>query len=463
VTICDADEGIREIKMPVNMPSKLDASYVREAYLLVAQEAYRRGIDYIWMDCLCIDQSDERDKAQNINVMDKYYRTAECCVAVSEVLRRKIWADLREMDFGGHWEAGDNVLFWISGLHCSRIWLFQEIYSARDVVTTGGGLRIDSTKFLAAYHEHFSSPNHVSSNLCGDPNHGHFREFVKKYPSWRLSTLDGSTFSVDDGLECVRHRSCTVPADGVYGALAIFPVTIVESMIIDYRLPISALYPLITYARINDNDLNGLLILRRAGQQKHGIVGAPSWIPTGRGAKFRDGQGEILKVPHYDSSGRPFQDRSCVQYPRVLRLKMRYLPVKKVKMASAAARSGQLMDHNIVLTFGSRWGCSLRESYEGAIEPIEYCPDQAGNHEKDAEDYNVGFFKLENGVKGGRVIVALLDKPACVVRDAALPRVWAWLVLCSGDGKKTWTRMGVARTSETAVGAAMGAKWFRVI
>lgn len=65
-------------------------SYLQEICKLVSCEADRRGLSYIWMDVICIDQTDPSDKSRQIPRMTEYFRRAEACVVVSEMVRRKL-------------------------------------------------------------------------------------------------------------------------------------------------------------------------------------------------------------------------------------------------------------------------------------------------------------------------------------------------------------------------------------
>jgi hypothetical protein len=64
-------------------------AYIQEICRLVSCEADRRDLDHIWMDFICIDQADAEDKARQIPRLTDYFRKAEVCVVVSEMVRRR--------------------------------------------------------------------------------------------------------------------------------------------------------------------------------------------------------------------------------------------------------------------------------------------------------------------------------------------------------------------------------------
>ena len=69
--------------------SERQAAYVAEVLRLASVEAQRRNFEYVWMDFLCINQSDPEDKAEQVPLMADYYRNAEVCIVISEMLRRR--------------------------------------------------------------------------------------------------------------------------------------------------------------------------------------------------------------------------------------------------------------------------------------------------------------------------------------------------------------------------------------
>lgn len=91
--------------------SPLQAAYFREVCSLACVEAADRNVDYIWMDSLCINQADPADIADQLPRMADYFRGAEVCVVVSEMLRRglahridRLGADVLNAHYATAWE-----------------------------------------------------------------------------------------------------------------------------------------------------------------------------------------------------------------------------------------------------------------------------------------------------------------------------------------------------------------------
>jgi hypothetical protein len=54
------------------------------------EQALRDGLDYIWVDTVCIDQSSSAELSETINSMFKWYRDSCICSAPSMIFRPSI-------------------------------------------------------------------------------------------------------------------------------------------------------------------------------------------------------------------------------------------------------------------------------------------------------------------------------------------------------------------------------------
>jgi hypothetical protein len=59
-------------------------------------------------------------------------------------------------------------------------------------------------------------------------------------------------------------------------------------MSIDYNLSLSAVYAMLNYLRIRYGDLNAILALHSKRFPRHGILSAPTWMPSGYGEALWD-------------------------------------------------------------------------------------------------------------------------------------------------------------------------------
>jgi ankyrin repeat protein len=447
------DEDIDSIKLPIKTSCGLEKDYQHEVYLLAAREASRRGVGYIWMDSICIEQSNTSAVAASINSMASNYRDAVCCVTVSEALRRKLCFDPSCRDLGFEWLPGDDLLSWIVGYHPLRVWLFQETFLSKEVVSRGGNLRIEVSQFFTSYQEHILGGTRIAL-LCNDPEYAHFKETMTRFPTRISRTELGNRLSLNQCLELLNARMATIPQDRIFGALGLFPSDVEDAFPVDYRLSNAALYAILVYLQVFEGDLNGLLTLRSRGGPKHQISNAPSWIPTGQARIFQDGRGQPLEVG---------TTQSRVAWPQTLLLITRWMYVADVVPVEAAG-SKFLADHNVLLSLEASDGDRLPESYQGAIEPLGYAPIEQENQCDKAENetYNAEISELQIGAREKRVVAALLNRKQ-ETSSSSIPEIHVWLLLQTTNDGKDWRRHGLVRTNTDAVDRCNKTKRFRVI
>ncbi|KAK7457222.1 hypothetical protein VKT23_010524 [Stygiomarasmius scandens] len=86
--------------------------------LSACNQAFRDGLDYIWIDTCCIDKRNHEDVALNIRSMYAYYQNTEIC-----------YAYLADKCVGSaeRWTPGDSMWF-------RRGWTLQELLAPRQVI-----------------------------------------------------------------------------------------------------------------------------------------------------------------------------------------------------------------------------------------------------------------------------------------------------------------------------------------
>jgi ankyrin repeat protein len=446
------DEGIDSILLPFEAASELDEGYQHEVYTLAAREAHRRGLDHIWMDSLCIDQTSPDSKASGIRYMSMHYRDAACCVTVGEVLRRKLYFDPSFTDLGYDWLPGDDLLSWIAGYHPLRVWLFQETFLPKEVVARSGNIRIESSNFIAQYQKHVRGEAHMTL-MSDDPSYTHFKEMTTRFPTSASRTEAGNRLSLDQCLELLNSRMSTIPQDRIFGALALVGGLVESRLPVNYRLPNSALHAILSFLRICDGDFNALLTLRSSREPKHQISKGPSWIPTGVGSIFQDGQGHPMEVAG--------QERA-VQWPHFLLIVTPFMYVTDISPAKTV-HSKIALDHNVLLSLETGGHGRLPGAYPGAIEPLGYCPKEgSADGSEDSEDYNANICEVRTAVQERRAVVALL-KQRQYPTESKVPEARAWVLLLTSDDGQTWRRGGLMRTDGYVAGKCEEARKFRVV
>ncbi|KAI9770069.1 MAG: hypothetical protein M1840_003519 [Geoglossum simile] len=435
------DEGLSQIKLPAKMCDKLSQDYQREVYLLVAREAYRRGVDHIWMDTLCIDQDSENDVSTNVGRMSEIYEQAVCCVVVAEVLRRKLCYDAPSTNT---WVSSQDLLTWIVGYHYLRVWVFQETLLPKTIVARAGNLRIEATNFIAKYLAHVDKCQEDPLDLCGDPRHECFERTMSRFPN----SLLRRTFQTHRYLDHTDSRSAFLPQDRVYGLLALWQSdsTLVQALNVNYSLSLSCIFAILTYLRVCMKDKNALLVLRRSRAQKHAIRNAPSWVPTGYGGALRDESGQAILV----GGGKTItmsmsMDRS--KWGKAVSLDTLSLSITEVLPVESALPN--LPDYNILLTLKDRPDIQLPGPCEGVIEPLGHQPYKSENG-TDRQDFQNELGRLQTAVSSDSAVVAILDRNPSDPGQRFVKK-HICLILCTADGGNTWTRHGLARIPQATL------------
>ncbi|EON67825.1 hypothetical protein W97_07080 [Coniosporium apollinis CBS 100218] len=475
-------EGAARLRWPSKdvYPSEPNPRYLSEVYWLVGREACRRGLHFIWIDSFCIDQKDERDKAEQIPFMADYYRNADCCVVVSESLRRRLRPEFdpsREFFDSGD-SITDRLLGWTIGFHYNRVWVFQETKLAKEVITRAGDVRIKTTEVLRpefpkedpsanqlwlsaprTYHEAPRDPRKRTEAAIG--------KAIQKLPLSGSRLVGNWPLSIDFCMILLRDRASGFQHDKIYGILGLFPASIRRAVPIDYKLPLSTVFAIFVYLRIQSGDLIALSLVRAPDHPPHGIPNAPSWLPSGYGFIYSD----VLDL-EFDPSlnfRREGADKIHLCMPFV-RIADCYRLDDSVFGGDPAARHG-----NILLRFMDRHNALLPQIRRAAVEPVD--PDynltsdenfgtggayiirpsleptqiSASEAAKVAEERERRRLVIQAAAREDRAVVALLgmEKRGSKASDFMLDTVW--LVLCAEVSTGRWRREGIMVLDQVSV------------
>jgi hypothetical protein len=92
---------------------------------------------HIWVDAVCINQSDEGEKSQQVRTMDKVYLNAVEVSAWLGLQRPPNWMQWREYVVrtfeSSDWFLSDNILEIAERSYWSRMWIVQELVLARRI------------------------------------------------------------------------------------------------------------------------------------------------------------------------------------------------------------------------------------------------------------------------------------------------------------------------------------------
>lgn len=208
---------------------------------LVVVQKYFPSLSHCWVDTLCIIQDDEQDKQRQIPMMGKIYHGA---VAVTVALASKLTISQEEIDTlsekleGACFMAANETwsedgLYWwngpgreiiikaMNGLEiftrdewACRVWTLQEFVLARSIVWVGSDyipLRVREILFSAI-------PNicdTLNISECIGGKYTRLYSFFSGMMNCKLREINRTRI-----MELLGHRSATVPADEIYGAMA---------------------------------------------------------------------------------------------------------------------------------------------------------------------------------------------------------------------------------------------------
>ena len=106
-------------------------------YLLLSMTNHNIDWTHIWVDAICINQRDEREKSQQVRAMDKVYSNAVAMSAWLGLHRAPNWMQWREVGVktleSSDWFLFENVLEIAERAYWSRMWIVQELVLAKRI------------------------------------------------------------------------------------------------------------------------------------------------------------------------------------------------------------------------------------------------------------------------------------------------------------------------------------------
>jgi Heterokaryon incompatibility protein (HET) len=290
------DEATHHLRTP-------DGSIDLTASLYSALQRLRDENDEImlWVDAICINQNDNKEKAMQIRLMSRIFNTASCVIAylgeeqcqsslaLTTLMQIKInsanpkkWPDSRvpaPLSWGGGYipPARDTVwepiVEFFARPWFRRVWIIQEIIVAAKVKVVCGEWTIDWNDLFSAIevcdHE---------IKIAGDDfrfldeKFAHFR-ILATFREWQARRTCWGLFSL---LESFRYAEATLQRDRLFALLGFAADSKNPAFAPDYDVPFESI--VLRYARAFVKQGKALDLLYRAGlgsQPKR----FPSWIP----------------------------------------------------------------------------------------------------------------------------------------------------------------------------------------
>ncbi|KAI8138781.1 hypothetical protein BJV82DRAFT_629777 [Fennellomyces sp. T-0311] len=156
---------------------------------LIKQMCHDFGIQYLWYDQMCIDQSDHDAKMQEIQQMHLIYKNAYCTLVLMPEL--KIIGKSR---FGRRFANPDVIA---KSEWCKRAWTLEEAYMSRDMLIVGNDVYI--------WSDRIATPLTTAT--------GNYMSSLKEKDKWKASTA----------LRYAKTRTSSKAHDRVFALANIFP------------------------------------------------------------------------------------------------------------------------------------------------------------------------------------------------------------------------------------------------
>jgi Heterokaryon incompatibility protein (HET) len=231
----------------------------------------------LWIDAICINQSNISERNHQVGMMGGIYEQAECVLAwVGEATEASNLAmqTLREFDYtksakdtstATDWGVDDenrrNRLALVETLcnreYWLRTWIIQEVLLAKELEIICGGYRVSWKAFGALTRELLRHRfNSFSPNYVLSPAHGQQASYetympydhtvLKRTSAFKILDykLHGHSFAnLAEVLKISASSKCKDPRDKIYATLALIdPKATVRSLVVDYRKSLRQLY-----------------------------------------------------------------------------------------------------------------------------------------------------------------------------------------------------------------------------
>lgn len=233
---------------------------VREnLYLALKRLRQESASTVIWVDAICINQSDTQERNHQVRQIQRIYNSASRVIVwlgeadedIDEAMKVALDISKRGYNDGAHSEIMGLCGYVFPGLRklfdkpwWGRIWVLQEVLVARqNPLALCGRMEVpfdvlwqirpmldhlDLLRFLtipyAPRGNSYTEANHLSK-LQRDSAHGN------------VGFLDLGTL-----LSCTWGRQATDPRDKIFALLGLLEADLAEKFVIDYNLPVSKVY-----------------------------------------------------------------------------------------------------------------------------------------------------------------------------------------------------------------------------
>ena len=225
--------------------------YVRKNLWRFLHQRRKQGqiSEWLWIDALCINQEDPKERTQQVDMMAYIYANAERVLvwlgpeyrdsgqAIQALARgEKYWqAERRLLNVWGK-PTGDKIASLCSRQYWTRLWIFQELMLAKEIIVLCGGMQLqwrDLEQFLLATNTISPLPQQMRRLAY---------QAIVESPALSLVKERQYTKSAATVWELIRntqHLKCSEVRDKVFGVLGVLPAQ--HQISADYSIPVPTL------------------------------------------------------------------------------------------------------------------------------------------------------------------------------------------------------------------------------
>ncbi|KAH7081971.1 heterokaryon incompatibility protein-domain-containing protein [Paraphoma chrysanthemicola] len=194
---------------------------------LFRSDAFSQEVAYIWIDQICINQSDLDERSYSVRFMSKVYSNADYVVVWLGESEETEKAAKAFVNGGTPGESSDPLVTILSDQYFTRLWIIQELLLARTVIIN---CRETWGLHLSIVQLHVQKHQDVISSRIRNPSLFLLWDSVYNRKGRHLAQC----------LERYCHNDCQNPRDKVYALLGL--VKAEEQVPIDYSKPVSGVY-----------------------------------------------------------------------------------------------------------------------------------------------------------------------------------------------------------------------------
>lgn len=158
---------------------------------------------HIWVDALCINQTDPKERSQQVRIMDHIFSDADLVSA---------WLGPAPREDGADWSVAECFADVANREYWSRMWVVQELLMAKEIQLFAGQHHFD--------FEHLKSVVHYSSNGTASNAFCKLQPFLANRDPDRFPQ---SKLPLYDLLMHFKDSKCGDPRDKVFSLLSLIP------------------------------------------------------------------------------------------------------------------------------------------------------------------------------------------------------------------------------------------------